>query len=130
MASVLFMPIIEFGPVSIDGINHVRFVPGKDENNKPFVYEIPEHLAKLWEKREYGKIVQKQEFLTNADGTPINQGAQAQQSVQQEDEILQAPKIGVAANQQPLGPVTPPPVPQPQAEGAATRPTNPKGGKK
>lgn len=124
MSTVLFMPTRKFGPVSIDGINHLEFTPGKDENGRPFVFEIPEHQARIWQDDyKWGEIVSKQEVLMHTDGSPINQSGTQQPPAPPEPEILQAPQISIAANQQPL----PTAAPNPATVPPPTEPGKPKG---
>ena len=102
MSIVLFMPTQKFGPVSINGVDHLEYQPGKDEQGRPYVFEIPEHQARIWQdKYGWGKIVSKQEVLINPDGSPI-QPPDAKVQEPPGPEILTAPQISIAANQQPL----------------------------
>lgn len=66
MANVFFRPTREF-TASIDGISPLLFQPGKDADGKPLLYSVPEHLARIFTRNGWGKVVEMRSEIVESD---------------------------------------------------------------
>ena len=86
-ATVYFMPTQEF-TASTDGIEPVRYVPGKDANGDPLIYSVPRHQAVDWEKRYgWGRIVEVRRTVKGAPATSESPSTPPDQTA----EVISAP---------------------------------------